>query len=100
MKHYTTSCYLANAIIDNVKIEAFIDFVKCKGWIEYEQERQDIKIFRYKKDTSLSGFHQITIPLDKSLADYNQAIFRALATLSRIYDMTIVDLIIRLSYVE
>jgi hypothetical protein len=49
MKHYTTSCYLANAIIDNVKIEAFIDFVKCKGWIEYEQERQDIKIFRYKK---------------------------------------------------
>lgn len=53
-----------------------INYLIVSGWKEYHlSKRKDIRVFQ--KETA-SAFHQVTIPIEKSLVDYNQALAEAI----------------------
>lgn len=67
--------------------EAFRQFIRAEkptdlceilveyGWQEYKQNRKDICVFQ--RFDSPDDYVQVTVPLDKDLKDYEQALLRA-----------------------
>lgn len=49
------------------------------GWNIYPSKRTDLKVFQYVDGEK---FYQVTVPLDKNLGDYKQAMYRAVETVA------------------
>ena len=52
---------------------AFAKYLKDTGWTPYMSKRNCVKIFQLDRE----DFYQVTIPVDKNLADYQQAMYNA-----------------------
>lgn len=58
---------------------AIIHDIEALGWKRFPRKRTDIAIYQHIDG---NRFFQITIPLDKSLCDYDEAMLNALKTIS------------------
>lgn len=65
---------------------AFAKYLKETGWKQYTTKREDIKIFQLNGDDKLE---QITIPMQKELRDYNQAMYDAVAILAHVENKSV-----------
>lgn len=54
---------------------AAVKYLKDTGWTPYKTKKEYIKVFQ--RITKNEEFHQVTIPIDKNLADYKKAMFDA-----------------------
>ena len=54
---------------------AAVKYLKDTGWTPYKTKKEDIRVFQ--RITKNEKFHQVTIPIDKNLADYKKAMFDA-----------------------
>lgn len=65
-----------------INTNALISDLEALGWKKIPRKRTDIAIYQYQ-DCSRDGFFfQVTIPLDKELVDYDDAMLDALKTIS------------------
>jgi predicted RNA binding protein YcfA (HicA-like mRNA interferase family) len=60
---------------------SFIKYLKETGWKQFKTKKTTVKVFQYEKEDI---FEQVTIPIDKSLRDYNLAMYEAIKTISSI----------------
>ena len=65
---------------------AFGKYLKETGWNQFITKKTTIKIFQYEKENI---FEQVTIPIDKSLRDYNTAMYEAVKIVSRVENKTV-----------
>ena len=74
--------YSVNFIDMTEKINplAFVRYLSDTNWKLYPTKKTYIKIFQYE---SGSEFYQAIIPIDKSLSDYKQAMYKAVETVSK-----------------
>lgn len=60
-----------------VKPDVFVQYLENAGWTEYKTKRDCVKVFQRE----FSGaFFQVTIPMQKTLTDYDEAMQRAIDT--------------------
>lgn len=60
---------------------AFAKYLKETGWNLYVTKKTSVRIFQYIKGDI---FEQVTIPMDKSLRDYSEAMYNAIVTVAGI----------------
>lgn len=60
---------------------AFAKYLKETGWTQYKTKREEIRIFQLNVNNELQ---QITIPMQKELRDYNQAMYDAVTVLASV----------------
>ena len=60
---------------------AFVKYLKDTGWNSFQIMRKNIRVFQKEMGGS---FHQITLPMDKQLSDYKEAMYRAVKTVSEV----------------
>lgn len=65
---------------------AFIKYLKETGWQQFVTKKTSIRIFQYENGNI---FEQVTIPIDKSLRDYNSAMYEAVKTVSTVENKTV-----------
>lgn len=58
---------------------AFSKYLRDTGWNVFPRKRTDIKIFQLQTDFD---FFQVTIPMDKGLSDYKDAMYKAVETVA------------------
>lgn len=58
---------------------AVVRYLKETGWVSYPNRRKNIRIFQMNHN---DHFYQIVVPMDKDLADYHEAMYQAVSTLS------------------
>ena len=57
-------------LFDEINPEIFVQYLQNAGWKLFPRKRQDIKVFQIEKKDQL---YQVTIPLDRTLGDYRNA---------------------------
>lgn len=62
-------------LTENINPLAFSKYLKDTGWDLFPSKKIQIKIFQCEKDHE---FFQVTIPLEKTLADYKEAMYKAI----------------------
>lgn len=60
---------------------AFVKYLKDTGWNSFQIMRKNIRVFQKEMG---GAFHQITLPMDKQLSDYKEAMYRAVKTVSEV----------------
>lgn len=65
---------------------AFARYLKDTGWMNYPTKRTYLRIFQWKRNDS---FYQVTIPADKKLSDYNEAMYKAVQTVAEVENKSI-----------
>ena len=63
-------------LTEKINPHAVVKDLKDTGWIQYKTKKEYIKTFQ--KFTDKDEFYQVTIPIEKDLADYKQAMFEAI----------------------
>ncbi|RHH18000.1 OB-fold nucleic acid binding domain-containing protein [Blautia obeum] len=63
-------------LTEKINPHAVVKYLKDTGWIQYKTKKEYIKTFQ--KFTDKDEFYQVTIPIEKDLADYKQAMFEAI----------------------
>lgn len=63
-------------LTEKINPHAVVKYLKDTGWIQYKTKKEYIKTFQ--KITDKDEFYQVTIPIEKDLADYKQAMFEAI----------------------
>ena len=59
---------------------SFAKYLKDTGWTQFQTKRTYIKVFQ---NTKLNGdFFQVTIPMEQSLSDYQEAMYTAIETVA------------------
>lgn len=58
---------------------AFAKYLKDTGWERFQSRKKYIKIFQYEKN---DDFFQVVIPMEKSLNDYKEAMYKAVVTVA------------------
>ena len=72
---------------------AFIRYLRETDWNLFPRKREDIKIFQYEKN---DDFFQITIPIDKELADYKETMLSAVKTVAKVENKSVEQLLLYL----
>lgn len=75
-----------------------VKYLKSTGWIPYKRENESIKVFQ--KITDKDEFYQVIIPIDKTLADYNKAMFEAVKQIALLEGKTAGQIILHLLIVN
>lgn len=63
-------------LIDKINPYTVISYLEETGWEQFKIKKKYIKV--YQKVINKVEFHQITIPIDKKLVDYKEAMFDAI----------------------
>ncbi len=58
---------------------AFAKYLQDTGWVHFQTKRKYIKVFQMEKGAE---FYQVTIPMDKILRDYQEAMYKATWTVA------------------
>lgn len=70
-------------LVLKIKPYDIVKYLKNKGWEEYKSKKDYIKIFQKKENKCNSrNFYQVTIPFDKELSDYEEAMLEAIEEIS------------------
>ena len=87
------SADLLMKITEKINPVILTNYLAETGWNIYPSKRTDLKIFQYVNGEE---FYQVTVPLDKNLSDYKQAMYRAVETVSRREKCSIEQLVLDL----
>lgn len=63
-------------LIDKINPYTVVSYLEETGWEQFKIKKKYIKV--YQKVINKVEFHQITIPIDKTLVDYKEAMFDAI----------------------
>lgn len=63
-------------LIDKINPYTVVSYLEETGWEQFKIKKKYIKV--YQKVINKVEFHQITIPIDKTLADYKEAMLDAI----------------------
>lgn len=85
---YTTN-YLELAATINPLV--FVEFLRQTGWTEIKRKRTDVKVFQREKEKEL---FQINLPMEKTLSDFQLAMFSAVEEVGRYEAKAINDVIL------
>ena len=66
-------------LINEIDPEIFCKYLQDSGWKQFPGERQDIEVFQMERE---DDFFQATIPLDRNLGDYEEAMKMAVKEVS------------------
>lgn len=77
-------------LIKKINPYIVVKYLIDTGWTQYKRKNESIKVFQ--KNTNRNEFYQVIIPIDKTLADYNQAMFEALEQIALLEGKTIEQL--------
>lgn len=72
-------------LFDEINPEIFVQYLQNAGWKLFPRKRQDIKVFQIEKKDQL---YQVTIPLDRTLGDYRNAMQMAVKEVALYEDIT------------
>ncbi|MDO4804497.1 MAG: hypothetical protein Q4A32_06740 [Lachnospiraceae bacterium] len=61
---------------------AFAKYLEDTGWSHFRTKRKDVRVFQKEKDK----FYQVTIPMEDTLSDYNEALYQACKTVAECED--------------
>lgn len=67
-------------LTDQINPHAVVKYLLDTGWLQYKTKKTYIKIFQ--RNTRNGDFYQVTIPIDKTLSDYKEAMFEAIEQIS------------------
>lgn len=62
--------------VSQVNPSALAHYLRGKGWVQFKIRRIDIEIYQYLMDGQL--LEQVTIPIDKELFDYSEALYESM----------------------
>lgn len=79
-------------LTEKINPHAFVKYLKDIGWTQWETKRHYIKVFQKIKENG-EGF-QVTIPLDKELLDYKEAIYQAIETVAFVEEQSTEQLLL------
>lgn len=82
-------------LIKKINPYIVVKYLIDTGWTQYKRKNESIKVFQ--KNTDKNEFCQVTIPIDKTLADYNQAMFEAVEQIALSEGKTAEQLMLYLS---
>lgn len=87
--------YSVNFVDMTLKLNplAVTKYLTETNWELYPIKRNDIKIFQYKKEDL---FEQVTIPLDKKLRDYKNAMYDAVCKIAYVEKKSVEQLMLYL----
>ena len=87
--------YSVNFVDMTLKLNplAVTKYLSETNWEQYPIKRNDIKIFQYKKEDL---FEQVTIPLDKKLRDYKNAMYDAVCKIAYVEKKSVEQLMLYL----
>lgn len=71
----------------------FTQYLTYSGWKSFPTKREDIKVFQFE---GAGGFYQATLPLDKRLSDYKEAMYQAVSELANAEKKTIEQVMLHL----
>lgn len=72
---------------------AFVKYLKDTGWILFQTKKSYVKIFQLERE---DNFYQVTIPMDKVLRDYREAMYKAISIVAEAESKSIEELILYL----
>lgn len=72
---------------------AFVKYLKDTHWMQFQTKRDYIKIFQFERE---SDFYQVTIPMEKSLHDYKEAMYKAVRTVADVESKSVEQLMLYL----
>lgn len=79
-------------LTEKINPHAFVKYLNDTGWIQWKTKRNYIKVFQKIKEDG-EGF-QVTIPLDKELLDYKEAIYEAIETVAFVEEQSTEQLLL------
>lgn len=79
-------------LTEKINPHAFVKYLNDTGWTQWKTKRSYIKIFQKIKEDG-EGF-QVTIPLDKELLDYKEAIYEAIETVAFVEEQSTEQLLL------
>lgn len=85
-------------LINEIDPEIFCKYLQDSGWKQFPRKRQDIKVFQIEKGNDL---YQATIPLDRKLGDYEEAMKMAVKEVALYKEVTegeVLSFLIRISF--
>lgn len=63
-------------LLSEVVPSSFAHYLRGKGWVQFKTRRTDIEVYQYLKDGQL--LEQVTIPIDRKLFDYSEALYESI----------------------
>lgn len=72
---------------------AFVKYLKDTGWAQFKTKKEYIKVFQLERE---NNFYQVTIPMDKILRDYQEAMYKAIKTVAEVESKSIEQLMLYL----
>lgn len=72
---------------------AFTKYLRDTGWKLFQSRKTDIKIYQYEKN---DDFFQITVPMEKKLYDYKEAMYKAVETVAKVENKSVEQVILYL----
>ncbi len=79
-------------LTEKINPHAFVKYLNDTGWTQWKTKRNYIKVFQKIKEDG-EGF-QVTIPLDKELLDYKEAIYEAIETVAFVEEQSTEQLLL------
>lgn len=68
-------------LTEKINPHAFSRYLKDTGWIQFQSKRTNVKIYQFEMG---KNFFQASIPTDKNLSDYKQAMYKAVKTVAKV----------------
>ena len=68
--------------VSQVNPSALAHYLRGKGWVQFKIRRIDIEIYQYLMDGQL--LEQVTIPIDKELFDYSEALYGQIQAIAEV----------------
>lgn len=82
-------------LIDKINPYTVVNYLEDTGWEQFKIKKKYIKV--YQKIINKVEFYQITIPIDKTLADYKEAMFNAIEQIAFLEGQSTEQLMLYLS---
>lgn len=66
-------------LAEKINTLLFSRYLKDTGWEQFSSKKTKVKVYQYE---NVKGFYQVNLPVDKTLSDYKEAMYRAVQTVA------------------
>lgn len=66
-------------LAEGISTLLFSRYLKDTGWEQFSSKKTKVKVYQYE---NARGFYQVNLPVDKTLSDYKEAMYRAVQTVA------------------
>ena len=66
-------------LAEKINTLLFSRYLKDTGWEQFPSKKTKVKVYQYE---NMKGFYQVNLPVDKTLSDYKEAMYRAVQTVA------------------